>query len=205
MRSPCRLAGALARGRRASSPAAGSPSPTADGSYHGATLDEPYAVPETPLTDTDGEPYSLAADTDKPLTLVFFGYTHCPDICQVVMSNLASALTRLDEADREQVDVVFVTTDPARDDAQMLRTYLDRFDPAFVGLTGDLDTIIDVGQAARGARRAGREAAERRLRGRPTAPRSSRSTTSDRVADALDPGHLRGRLRRRHPQPAAQE
>ena len=50
-----------------------------------------------PLTDTDGAPYSLAAQTDKPLTLLFFGYTNCPDICQMVMANIASALARLDE------------------------------------------------------------------------------------------------------------
>jgi protein SCO1/2 len=61
------------------------------------------------------------------------------------MSTVAAGLTRLDEADREQVDVVFVTTDPARDDAEALRSYLDRFDPSFLGLTGDLDTISDIG------------------------------------------------------------
>jgi protein SCO1/2 len=118
----------------------------AEGELHGAVLDQQYVVPDTKLTDTSGEPYSLAADTEKPLTLVFFGYTNCPDICQVVMSSLASAMTRLDDADREQVEVVFVTTDPARDDAEALRTYLDRFDPSFTGLTGDLDTIIEVGR-----------------------------------------------------------
>jgi len=115
------------------------------GDFNGAVLDEPYAVPDAELTDTGGEPFSLAADTDKPLTLVFFGYTHCPDICQTVMANVAAGLTRLDEAEREQVEVVFVTTDPARDDEQALRTYLDRFDPTFLGLTGDLDTITDMG------------------------------------------------------------
>ena len=104
-------------------------------------------MPATPLTDTDGAPYSLSDSTDKRLTLVFFGYTNCPDICQVVMQTLASAMTRLDDADREQVDVVFVTTDPARDDENALRDYLDRFDPTFVGLTGPLPTIIDVGRA----------------------------------------------------------
>ena len=119
---------------------------SAEGEFAGAVLEQRYDVPATPLTDTDGNPYSLTEDTDKRLTLVFFGYTHCPDICQTVMSSLASALTRLDEADREQVDVVFVTTDPARDDERVLRTYLDRFDPTFIGLTGDLDTIIDVGR-----------------------------------------------------------
>jgi protein SCO1/2 len=123
----------------------GEDAPTEEG-YHGAVLDEQYVVPDTALTDTDGQPYSLAADTDKPLTLVFFGYTHCPDICQVVMATIASALTRLDEQDRERVDVAFVTTDPARDDEKTLRGYLDRFDPSFIGLTGDLQTIIDVGK-----------------------------------------------------------
>jgi protein SCO1/2 len=112
----------------------------------GAVLDTPYVVPPAPLTDTAGEAYSLTRDTDKPLTLVFFGYTHCPDICQVVMSTVASALTRLDDADRERVDVVFVTTDPARDTGPVLREYLDQFDPEFIGLTGDLDTIVDLGK-----------------------------------------------------------
>jgi protein SCO1 len=112
----------------------------------GAVLSEPYVVPATPLTDFDGAPYSLSDSTDKRLTLVFFGYTHCPDICQVVMQTLASAMTRLDDADREQVDVVFVTTDPARDDGAALRAYLERFDPTFVGLTGPLPTIIDIGE-----------------------------------------------------------
>ena len=64
----------------------------------GAVLTEPYVVPATPLTDTDGSSYSLADSTDRRLTLVFFGYTHCPDICPAVMADLASAMTRLDDA-----------------------------------------------------------------------------------------------------------
>ncbi|HYH34737.1 MAG TPA: SCO family protein [Nocardioides sp.] len=116
-----------------------------EGDVNGAVLTEPYVVPDTELVDTTGRPFSLAADTDERLTLVFFGYTHCPDICQVVMSSLSSAMTRLDESDRDDVEVVFVTTDPARDDEQALRSYLDRFDPSFLGLTGDLDTIAAVG------------------------------------------------------------
>lgn len=115
--------------------------------FHGKVLDNPYSVPETPLTDTEGEPFSLAADTDKRLTLVFFGFTNCPDICHTVMGAIASAMTRLDDADRDQVDVVFVTTDPARDDEQVLRDYLDHLDPSFIGLTGDLGTIVEVGEA----------------------------------------------------------
>ncbi len=118
-----------------------------EGDLHGATLTKPYTAPTTTLTDTAGSPFSLAADTGKPLTLVFFGYTHCPDICQVVMASLASAMTRLDPGTRSEVDVVFVTTDPARDDRATLRSYLDRFDPGFIGLTGDLSSVIAAGKA----------------------------------------------------------
>ncbi len=82
------------------------------------------------LTDTDGQPYSLVDDDTKPLTLVFFGYTHCPDICPMVLSNLASALTRLDDDDKSNVQVVFVTTDPSRDTPEVLRHYLDRYNKA---------------------------------------------------------------------------
>jgi protein SCO1 len=116
----------------------------ASSELHGTLLDPPFEVSSTPLTDTSGTPYSLAADTDKPLTIVFFGYVHCPDICQTVMASLASAMTRLDDRDRERVDVVFVTTDPARDTEDALRQYLDHLDPTFIGLTGDLDTIVSV-------------------------------------------------------------
>jgi protein SCO1/2 len=114
-----------------------------DVAFSGITHD-PYRVPATPLTATDGSSYSLTTDTTKPLTLVFFGYTHCPDICPMVMASLASAMTRLDEEDRAEVDVVFVTTDPARDTEAVLRGYLDHYDPRFIGLTGRLPTIVDV-------------------------------------------------------------
>jgi protein SCO1/2 len=124
--------------------ACGGSDPTGASGLHGTELDPPFEVSATPLTDTDGQPYSLTKDTDKPLTMVFYGYTHCPDICQTVMSNLASAMTRLDDADRDKVDVVFVTTDPARDTQDVLKRYLSHFDPGFIGLTGDLDTIVAV-------------------------------------------------------------
>ena len=126
--------------------ACGSSSGDDEEGYRAAQTHDPYPVADTPLTDTDGQPYSLTEDTDKPVTLVFFGYSSCPDICQVVMANIASALTRLDEADRDDVDVVFVTTDPKVDTEQHLREYLDRFDPSFIGLTGDLDTIAAIGK-----------------------------------------------------------
>lgn len=115
-----------------------------DAELHGTVLDPPFEVSATPLTDTEGEPFSLTEDTNKDLTLVFFGYISCPDICQTVMGNLGSAMTRLDEADRERVEIVYVTTDPARDTQEALGRYLPQFGSDIVGLTGDLDTIIEV-------------------------------------------------------------
>ena len=114
---------------------------------HGSPLDPPFTVSATQLVDTEGDPYSLTADTDRPLTLVFFGYTRCADVCPAVMANLASAVKRLDASDREQVEVVFVTTDPERDTGPVLRDYLDRFDPSFVGVTGEITDIAEVAKS----------------------------------------------------------
>jgi len=117
------------------------------GDLHGTVVDPPFTVAEDALADTDGERYSLTSSTDKRLTLVFFGYTNCPTICGTVMGNLASAMTRLDERDRDQVDVVFVTTDPERDTGEALRAYLDRYDKSFLGVTGPIDEIIAVAKS----------------------------------------------------------
>lgn len=114
--------------------------------FTGSRLKNPYRAPDIALTDTQGRPFSLASSTDKALTLVFFGYTHCPDYCPLVLNNIAAAMNRLDAAERDRVDVVFVTTDPARDDERTLRAYLDGYDKGFIGLTGDLDTIIEIGE-----------------------------------------------------------
>lgn len=108
---------------------------------HGNQVDPPFTVSGQQLVDTDGAAFSITTDTDKRLTMVFFGYTNCPDICGIVLGNLSSALTRLDDDDRDQVEVVFVTTDPGRDTGPVLRDYLDKFDPEFIGLTGDLPDL----------------------------------------------------------------
>jgi protein SCO1/2 len=116
--------------------------------FTGTRLDpDPFKVSSTPLVDTEGAAYSLTKDTDKPLTLVFFGYTNCPDICGQVMATLAGTLARLDDAQKDDLDVVFVTTDPARDDEATVEKYVSAFDPSIIGLTGDLDDIIEVGRS----------------------------------------------------------
>ncbi len=119
-----------------------------DDGYNGILMDapfgKPYVVPSVPLVDTDGEPFDLASQPRR--TLTFFGYTNCPDICTIVMSTIASAVAKLAPAQRDELQVAFVTTDPARDTKEVLRTYLDRFNPDFVGVTGPLSRIVALGK-----------------------------------------------------------
>lgn len=140
------LAGCGGRSSGSQSPVSGVTIYDSDG-LDGNVLPQPYAVPDLVLDDVDGAPYDLATDATKPLTLVFFGYTHCPDLCPLVLANIASALTRLDSAQRSEVDMLFVTTDPARDDARTLKDYVGRFDPSFDALTGHLPAILRLGRA----------------------------------------------------------
>jgi protein SCO1/2 len=115
------------------------------GGYHGGTsVPEPYDLPEATLTDTSGSSYNLAASPSKPVVLLFFGYSHCPDVCVTVLADVAQALNRMNSADRDQVQMIFITTDPARDTPRVIGKYLQRFDPSFLGLTGDLSTIKSV-------------------------------------------------------------
>lgn len=116
-----------------------------DGQLNGQVVDPPFEVGTTALTDTDGTSMTLQ-DADARLTLVFFGYTNCRTECPIVMNTVSSALTRLDDADREQVQLVFVSTDPAHDTPQVVRSYLDGYDPSYVGLTGELDDIVALGR-----------------------------------------------------------
>jgi protein SCO1/2 len=98
--------------------------------------------PAVTLTDTDGEPFDLATDTTAAVTLIFFGYTSCPDVCTLVLRQVAAGLNKLDEAARQRIEVVFITTDPARDTPEKITAYLDRFGfTSYVGLTGPVSTI----------------------------------------------------------------
>jgi protein SCO1 len=140
------LAGCSAQGASGESPVSNVSVHDSD-NLNGTVLPEPYTVPSVALDGSDGTPYDLATAATKPLTLVFFGYTHCPDICQVVMANIASAMTRLDPSEKSRVDMVFVTTDPARDDVRTLHDYVQRFDPSFTGATGPMPKIKQLATA----------------------------------------------------------
>ncbi|MEU0408040.1 SCO family protein [Streptomyces griseorubiginosus] len=112
------------------------------GSDKAATvLDQPFEKPDLVLTDTQGKKYDLRAATKGRPTLIYFGYTHCPDICPLTMNNIAVAKKQLPKAEQDKLSVVFVTTDPARDTPAELGKWLKGIDPQFVGLTGDFATI----------------------------------------------------------------
>lgn len=103
---------------------------------NGTVVDPPLPRPGQELRDTRGRPFSLDDRPAAELTVLFFGYTHCPDVCPTTMADLAAARSRLPEKLRDDVTVVFVSEDPERDTPRTLRTWLDGFDPSFVGLRG---------------------------------------------------------------------
>ncbi|MEV1047657.1 SCO family protein [Streptomyces sp. NPDC049916] len=104
-------------------------------------LDQPFTKPDLVLTDTRGEKYDLRETTRGKPTLIYFGYTNCPDVCPLTMSNISLAKRELPKADQDKLQVVFVTTDPERDTSASLGTWLKAQDPTFTGLTGDFPTI----------------------------------------------------------------
>ncbi|MFJ8232681.1 SCO family protein [Streptomyces sp. NPDC094448] len=108
----------------------------------GTVLDHPFEKPALVLTDTQGKPYDLRERTKGKPTLLFFGYTNCPDVCPLTMSNLALAKKQLPQADQEKLQVVFVTTDPERDTPAQLGKWLPSAgDASFTGLSGDFARI----------------------------------------------------------------
>jgi len=89
------------------------------------------------LTDHNGKPRTLA-DFKGKVVVVFFGYTHCPDVCPITMAELAQVMNELG-TDARRVQVLFVTVDPERDTQAVLAGYVPAFHPSFLGLYGDAD------------------------------------------------------------------
>jgi len=99
------------------------------------------------LSFSDGTPANLDQAAGK-MVLVFFGYTHCPDICPTTLDTISTALTQVENS-AERVEVWMISVDPERDDAQYLEQYVDHFSPSFSGLSGT-QTEIDAVAAAYG-------------------------------------------------------
>jgi protein SCO1/2 len=127
--------------------------------YQGVLIDPPARAADFEMPDQHGVPFRLSEQRGK-VVLIFFGYTNCPDVCPVTLSEYKRVKEQLgDKAD--QVRFVFISVDPERDSAERLKVYINNFDPDFIGLTGDqaeLEQImvdygvyaerVDVGSAA---------------------------------------------------------
>lgn len=111
------------------------PTPTS-----GTALDHPVTLPALRLVDDQGQMTTLNASGGK-LRLMFYGYVRCPDVCPATLAALKNIYAGLTPGQRARVQVQLITVDPEHDRPNVLRDYLDRFDPAFTGLTGDAATI----------------------------------------------------------------
>lgn len=105
--------------------------------------------PAFTLTDTEGRPFDFREATRGHLTLLYFGYTNCPDVCPIHFANIAAGLQQVPADVRHGVRVVFVGVDPPRDSPERVREWLGHFDRSFIGLTGT-DEELQAAQTAAG-------------------------------------------------------
>ena len=122
--------------------------PATTANYRGGIVTPPLPKPRFILTDTSGATFDFRERTEGYVTLLFFGYTNCPDQCPMHMANLGAALKNVPAPMADQIKLVFVTTDPARDSPPLLRRWLDLFDRRSIGLTGTESAVEAVERAA---------------------------------------------------------
>jgi protein SCO1 len=111
--------------------------------FAGTVFSDQQKASDFTLTADSGEAVSLDSFRGK-VVLVYFGYTFCPDVCPASLAELAAAVDELDPSQREDVQVVMVSVDPVRDTPQVLDSYLNHFDPSFIGFTGTDEEIAAV-------------------------------------------------------------
>jgi protein SCO1/2 len=121
----------------------------AETGLYGRALDSAVAIPSVTLANLDGDSLDLASVTRDKLTLLFFGYTHCPDVCPVHMTSIAAVLHAFSWARRDSIRVVFVTTDPERDTPERLAIWIGSIDSSIVALRGT-QAAIDSAQRGLG-------------------------------------------------------
>lgn len=110
--------------------------------FQGTVLNPPYPAPDFVLTAQNGQPFRLS-DLKGKVVLIFFGYTHCPDVCPATMAVFKQVKSQLG-SQAERVRFIFVSVDPENDTPRVVGQFISRFDPSFTGLTGsraDLESV----------------------------------------------------------------
>lgn len=155
-----------AAGQPTAPAAAAPPAAAPAAAFHGVEPLPVRARPEFVLRDTSGAAYDFGAKTGGQPTLLYFGYTNCPDECPTAMADIATALRTTPAELRDRTRVVFITTDPVRDSAKVLRRFLDQWSTQYVGLRGS-QAEVDAAQRAVGIDPARKGAELETLPGRP--------------------------------------
>ena len=112
---------------------------------HGFVLKEVTPASDFTLNAAAGKQVSLS-DYQGKVVLLYFGYTHCPDVCPTTLADLRVAISELGEAAND-IQVIMVSVDPERDSPEWLADYVHRFDDRFLGVTGPLDRITQLATA----------------------------------------------------------
>ncbi len=111
----------------------------------GLLLDEPTPAPDFELIDHEGNPFRLS-DHEGRATAIFFGYTHCPDICPLTLMHMSAAADQLGD-DADDALFLFISVDPERDTPEQMKKYVERADAEIIGLTGDPEDMAAVWDA----------------------------------------------------------
>lgn len=120
------------------------PGRAAAATFRGVVLSPPIEKPDFNFVDFNGEPYNLRLKTAGKVALVFFGYTHCPDVCPLHAANVAAVLKAMPFEERGKIQFLFVTTDPERDTPARLKEWLGAFDPSFIGLAAPAEALAQL-------------------------------------------------------------
>jgi protein SCO1/2 len=145
-----RLAAASIAGLLAAAALAGCGASGSSSGFAGDVIDPPFTLPAGSFIDTAGATYDLAHQATGHVTVVYFGYTHCPDICPTTMADLGIALRSLPAKTADDIQVVFVTSDPRRDTPSVIGTWLAHFDTGlahpFIGLATSQSMVDAYGE-----------------------------------------------------------
>jgi protein SCO1/2 len=110
--------------------------------WYGLPLSVQRGLPDTTLRTTSGEPFNLAEELVGTPTLLFFGYSSCPDICPIHLAAISSAMQQT-RTGYDRLQVVFVSVDPERDTPERIDEFLSYFSTRMIGLHGDIDEVAD--------------------------------------------------------------